>query len=71
MNEGINPRCMNTDAVEWFFCDALQSIGGSANSVTPRGMYAAGTKSAAYQNGQHKLVGNNKLGINAYQTNCS
>ena len=61
-NKGINPRCMNTDDVEWVFGEARQSIDGGTNSMTARGMHTAGTKSAAYQNGQHKLVENNKLG---------
>ena len=56
----INPRCMNTDAVECFFGDSRQFIGGSTNKMTAKGMGHAATKSSACSNGRHYVHGNNK-----------
>ena len=51
---------MNTDAVEHFFGDARQFIGGSTDKMSARGMGYAAAKSTACNNGRHNVHGNNK-----------
>ena len=61
----INPKTMNTDAVEWFFGDVRQFIPGSTNKVNAKGMSHGATKSSACSRGRHIVHGNNKKAADA------
>ena len=62
----INPKKMNTDAVEWFFGDVRQFIPGSTSKVSaPKGMGHRATKASACTNGRHLVHGNNKKAADA------
>ena len=61
----INPKKMNTDAVEWFFGDVRQFIPGSTNKVGAKGMGHGASKASACTNGRHLVHGNNKKAADA------
>jgi hypothetical protein len=60
--ESVNPRSLNTDALEWFFGDCRQMVGGSTNKLTSRQWDHGDGKATACVAGRHSVVGNNKTG---------
>ena len=61
-NVEINPRVINTDAIEWFFGDARSMVGGATNKLRAKDANAADRKASAFNRGRHGAVGNNKSG---------
>ena len=58
-NFSINPRSMNTDAVEHFLGDARKMNSGRTDKVNAKGMGHAASKASACNKGRHYVHGNN------------
>jgi hypothetical protein len=57
--EKINPRSMNTDAVELHFGNVRQMVGGSHNKITAAGFDSGDRKSSMCKASMYAPVGNN------------
>ncbi len=63
----VNPRTLNTDAVEWHFADSRQMAGGSTNKLTAAGFNRADKKASTSNAARMSLVGNNASGESLFK----
>ena len=62
----IKPRVINTDVVEWFFCDTTSMVGGSTNKLHTKAANVADRKVVTFNRGKHGVLGNNKSGEDTF-----
>jgi hypothetical protein len=67
--KSISPRTINTEAVEWFYGGARQTVGSSTNKLMAAGFDRADKKASTFNATKYALVGNNSTGGNMFGRN--